>query len=52
MLFRSEATVQDGFQTFLRRMRQTEQLDRIFIDECHVLLGEQGGFRPSLQKLS
>ena len=46
-----EAAIQQGFQTFLRRIRQTEQLDRIVIDECHTMLGEKGGFRENIQRL-
>lgn len=51
VLVTPEATKGAGFQTFLRRLKQTERLDRIVIDECHVILGEEGGFRPYLQKL-
>jgi superfamily II DNA helicase RecQ len=43
-----EAAVREGFQTFLHRLRQTERLDRIMIDECHTMLGDQGGFRKGL----
>jgi superfamily II DNA or RNA helicase len=46
-----EAAIREGFQTFLRRLRQTERLDRIVIDECHTMLGEQGGFREGLTRL-
>lgn len=51
VLVTPEATTTDAFQRYLRRMRQIEMLDRIVIDECHVILGNQGGFRPHLQQL-
>ena len=35
-----EAAIREGFQTFLHRLRQTERLDRIVIDECHTILGD------------
>ena len=46
-----EAAMREGFQTFLHRLRQTERLDRIVIDECHTILGDQGGFREGLTRL-
>jgi superfamily II DNA helicase RecQ len=46
-----EAAIWEGFQTFLHRLRQTERLDRIVIDECYTILGDQGGFREGLTRL-
>ena len=46
-----EAAIRKGFQTFLHRLRQTERLDRIVIDECHTILGDQGGFREGMTRL-
>ncbi|KAI7592076.1 hypothetical protein KC316_g2508 [Hortaea werneckii] len=46
-----EAAMRERFQTFLHRLRQTERLDRIVIDECHTMLGDQGGFREGLTRL-
>ena len=46
-----EAAMREGFQTFLHRLRQTERLDRIVIDECHTMLGDQGGFREGMTRL-
>ncbi|THV78820.1 hypothetical protein D6D29_07372 [Aureobasidium pullulans] len=46
-----EAAMREGFQTFLHRLRQTERLDRIVIDECHTILGDQGGFREGMTRL-
>ena len=35
-----EAAMRKRFQTFLHRLKQTERLDRIVIDECHTMLGD------------
>jgi 3-dehydroquinate synthase class II len=32
----------DGFQSFLNRQRELMRLDRVVIDECHVMLNESG----------
>ncbi|TKA25363.1 hypothetical protein B0A49_13552, partial [Cryomyces minteri] len=37
--------------TFLNRLRATQQLDRIVIDECHVVLSRKYTFRKQLQQL-
>lgn len=51
MFVTPEPAIRPGFQTFLRRARQKERLDRIDIGECHTMLGEQGGFRENIQRL-
>ena len=45
----SALTVQ--FATFINRLKGTQQLDRIVIDECHVALNDQKNFRPKLREL-
>ncbi|KAK3046026.1 hypothetical protein LTR09_012463 [Extremus antarcticus] len=45
-----EATSEE-FGTFVSRIRQTRQLDRIVVDECHVILNNQLGFQKHLQQL-
>lgn len=42
----------DEFQNFLLRLRDLQQLDRIFIDECHVILNKNQSFRKDIGKLS
>jgi superfamily II DNA/RNA helicase len=42
---------QGSFPTYLQRIQATRQLDRIVIDECHVLLNDQLNFRKRLQQL-
>jgi len=47
----SESTVSDEFRTFINRLRVTQVLNRIVIDECHVMLNEQHNFRRQMQQL-
>jgi superfamily II DNA or RNA helicase len=51
VLVTPEAAVGEGFMTFLNRLRATRQLDRIIIDECHVVLNRQYTFRKQMQQL-
>lgn len=51
VLVTPEATRSESFQTFLNRQRVLQRLDRIVIDECHIVLNDQEGFRPDLQRL-
>lgn len=46
-----ESVFTDGFQSFLNRQRELMRLDRIVIDECHIMLNESETFRPRLQQL-
>ncbi|KAJ5300045.1 hypothetical protein N7476_007735 [Penicillium atrosanguineum] len=46
-----ESVFTDGFQSFLNRQRELMRLDRIVIDECHMMLNESEKFRPRLQQL-
>ncbi|GME31336.1 conserved hypothetical protein [Neofusicoccum parvum] len=45
VLVTPEAALSDEFMTFLNRLRAMRQLDRIVIDECHVVLNDQVDFR-------
>ncbi len=51
VLVTPESAVSDGFRTFINRLRATQVLDRIVIDECHVVLNEQHNFRRQMQQL-
>ena len=51
VLVTPESAVSEGFSTFLTRMRAMQQLDRIVIDECHVVLNDKMDFRKQLQQL-
>ncbi|KAL4756069.1 P-loop containing nucleoside triphosphate hydrolase protein [Aspergillus foveolatus] len=46
-----ESTENPDFHPFLNRQRQLRRLDRIVIDECHVILNEQKDFRPAMARL-
>jgi superfamily II DNA helicase RecQ len=46
-----EAASTESFHAFLTRLRTTQQLDRIYFDECHVLLDQASTFRPKLMAL-
>ncbi|KAJ5571339.1 hypothetical protein N7535_004999 [Penicillium sp. DV-2018c] len=46
-----EAIHTDEFQSFLNRQRDAMRLDRIVIDECHLMLNTSATFRPVLQQL-
>lgn len=51
VLVTPESAVSEGFMTFLNRLRATRQLDRIVIDECHVVLNRSYTFRKQMQRL-
>jgi superfamily II DNA helicase RecQ len=51
VLVTPESAVSEGFATFLNRLRATQQLDRIVIDECHVVLNRRYTFRKQMQQL-
>ncbi|KAG8630425.1 hypothetical protein KVT40_002044 [Elsinoe batatas] len=44
-----EGAGSDGFETFLNRV--SGKIDRIVIDECHVVLNEDSTFRTRMQQL-
>jgi hypothetical protein len=51
VLVTPEWALGEDFTTFLNRQRLLSRLDRIVIDECHVVLNDQTHFRPQLQRL-
>jgi superfamily II DNA helicase RecQ len=46
-----EKAISGAFGTFIDRLKAVRQLDRIVIDECHVILNDQDRFRTRLQRL-
>lgn len=46
-----EGSRTDRFIRFMNRLRGQQRLDRIVIDECHVVLNDQATFRPRLREL-
>ena len=51
VLVTPESAVSETFQTFLNQLRSAQQLDRIVIDECHVVLNDQLDFRRKLRRM-
>jgi superfamily II DNA helicase RecQ len=51
LLVTPEAAVSQGFMNYLRKLQVMDRLDRIVIDECHILLNTRLDFRRKLQKL-
>jgi superfamily II DNA helicase RecQ len=51
VLVTPKSAVGEEFATFLNRLRATRQLDRIVINECHIVLNRQYDFRKDMQKL-
>jgi len=51
VLVTPESAVSKGFMSYLRKLQAMDRLDRIVIDECHVLLNTRLDFRRKLQKL-
>ncbi|KAI1589201.1 RecQ Superfamily II DNA helicase, partial [Pyrenophora tritici-repentis] len=51
VLVTPESAVGEEFATFLNRLRATRQLDRIIINECHIVLNRQYTFRKQMQQL-
>ncbi|KAI0993236.1 hypothetical protein K3495_g14948 [Podosphaera aphanis] len=52
VLVTPEAAVGDKFSCFIDRRRAMEQLDRIVIDECHLVLGSKSGWRTQIMDLA
>ncbi|KAI6787196.1 hypothetical protein KC361_g9560 [Hortaea werneckii] len=51
VLVTPEKALLPEFGTFVGRLRQTQRLDRIVIDECHIILNDRWDFRQGLQQL-
>ena len=46
-----ETSLTRDFQSYLSRIRTFKQLDRIIIDECHLILNNNSNFRKQLGRL-
>ncbi|KAF2022979.1 hypothetical protein EK21DRAFT_81853, partial [Setomelanomma holmii] len=51
VLVTPESAVGEEFATFLNQLRATQQLDRIVVDECHIVLNRRYTFRKQMQQL-
>ena len=47
-----ESTINVDFRIFLNRLRNAQRLNRIYIDECHVILNDLKIYRKKLQQLN
>jgi RecQ family ATP-dependent DNA helicase len=46
-----ESAVTKGFREFVNRLQARQELDRVVVDECHVVPDGNHGFRPQMQEL-
>ncbi|PWI64632.1 hypothetical protein PCL_09489 [Purpureocillium lilacinum] len=46
-----ESAVTKGFRDYVNRLQSRQVLDRVIVDECHVLLDASPEFRPKLLQL-
>jgi superfamily II DNA helicase RecQ len=51
LLVTPESAISKGFMNYMRKLQSMDRLDRIVIDECHILLNTRLDFRRKLQKL-
>jgi superfamily II DNA helicase RecQ len=51
VLVTPESAVSEGFGNFIHRQRAMGRLDRIVVDECHVVLDSTGGWRKRMLAL-
>lgn len=51
VLVTPESAITKTFSTYINRLRSTYQLDRVFMDESHVILDSGPNFRPKLREL-
>ena len=51
VLVTPESTEHPDFHSFVNRLRVQQRLDRIVVDECHVVLSDQTDFRPAMHRL-
>ena len=51
VLVTPESSEDPDFHTFLNRQRWMRRLDRIVVDECHIILNQQKDFRPAMARL-
>jgi superfamily II DNA helicase RecQ len=51
VLITPEGTTSEAFQHFVNRQRTLGLLDRIVVDECHVILESVHGWRPKVRAL-
>jgi hypothetical protein len=48
VLVTPKSAVEEEFATFLNRLRATQQLNQIVIDECYIILNRRYTFRKQI----
>jgi superfamily II DNA or RNA helicase len=51
VIVQPETVATKTFQHFLNRLVLAQRLDRVVVDECHVVLNDSATFRPELREL-
>lgn len=51
MLITPKSAITPEFHSFLNQLRIVRRLDRIIINECHVMLPGSADFQPAMQRL-
>ncbi|KAI9035034.1 uncharacterized protein KD926_004698 [Aspergillus affinis] len=51
VLVTPESTEHPDFHSFVNRLRVQQRLDRVVVDECHIVLNDQADFRPAMRRL-
>jgi len=51
MMVTPESAVREAFAEFLNRQQAEGRLDRVVVDECHVVLDSRGGWRKDILEL-
>ena len=46
MFVTPEVAVTKGFQSFINQLQGRGQLNRVVVNECHMVLDSEYGFRP------
>lgn len=52
LLITPESALSLSFKDYIQRQQVQNRLDRIYIDECHILLDSTPSFRPQIGRLS
>jgi superfamily II DNA helicase RecQ len=51
VLVTPESAVTGDFQSFINRLAVMRRLDRVVVDECHIIMNPQKDFRPQMAQL-
>jgi superfamily II DNA helicase RecQ len=48
VLVTPESAVTSDFQTFINRLAMMRRLDRVVVNECHIIINRQKDFQPQM----